>query len=140
MPRKKKVKDEGLEEGALTKQEQESLAALMELEDVDRIIRGMLPVLIDRMLELALGVCVLETKANPKTGEISQKVFRVPPDRQALQYLMENVIGKVPQRVELTGKDGGGIEIVPWMPMQAAEEAGLIVDAPQVIELPEGKG
>lgn len=139
MPRKKKVTQPG-DETALTKEEQESLAALMGLEDVDKVIRGMLPVLIDRMLELALGVCIQDTKVNPKTGAIEQKVFRVPPDRQALQYLMENVIGKVPQRVELTGKDGGAVEVVPWMPMQAAEDAGLIIDAPAVIELPEGKG
>lgn len=138
MPRKKKTKAEGATSTSLTPAEQQSLSALMQLEDVDRVIRGSLPILIDRMMELALGVLVLDVKANPKTGEIEQKIFRVPPDRQALQYLIENVIGKVPQRVELTGKDGGAVEIVPWAPMQAAEEAGLIVNSPSVVELPEG--
>ena len=138
MARRKRIKSG--EATMLTEQEQKSLEALMQIEDVDRVIRGMMPVLIDRMLELALGVCIQDQKVNPKTGDVEQKVFRVPPDRQALQYLMENVIGKVPQRVELTGKDGGAIEVIPWMPIQAAEEAGMITDAPAVIELPSEKG
>lgn len=143
MPRKKKVKaDEsvtatGHTPTSLTPAEEASLTSLMQLDDVDKVIRAALPILISRMMDLALGVFVEVSKVNSKTGDVETRVYQVPPDRQALQYLIENVVGKVPQRVELTGKDGGAVEIVPWMPMAAAEEAGLIMDSPSMIELPE---
>jgi hypothetical protein len=33
-----------------------------------------------------------------------------------LEFLIEHGLGKVPQRHELTGEEGGPLEIVPWLP------------------------
>lgn len=137
MPRKKKGT---ATVASLSPAELKQIHTLMDIPTAEEEIRKVLPVLINRMLTLALGVYVLDAKVNQDSGEVEQKVFRMPPDRQALQFLIENVIGKVPQRLEMTGKDGGPLEIIPWMPLGEAEEQGLVVDAVSVIELPDGKG
>lgn len=61
-------------------------------------IADRLPVLIDKMLELADGVPVEDV--NPVTGEVS--VYKTPPDRQALIYLIDRIMGKPTQRKELS--------------------------------------
>lgn len=58
-------------------------------------------------------------KANPKTGE--EDVYRTLPDRQALIYLVNRGLGTPPQRYEITGDEGGPLEIVPWMPSEVIE-------------------
>jgi hypothetical protein len=141
MPRKSamtavKTKAKQANSAVLSAAEKRALNELMNIPDVETEIRKVLPILLDRMLSLALGVHCLDVKVNKETGQPEQKVFRLPPDRQALQFLIENVIGKVPQRLEMTGKDGGPVEIIPWMPMVDAAAQGLLGDGggPVVIE------
>lgn len=119
MPRKKKSAD---------------LKAAMEIPEVEEAIKARLPVLIQRMFDLAEGVIMVETRTDNETGELVQRIYQVAPDRQALQFLIENVIGKTPQRVEMTGKGGGPMEVIPWAPLTQMEAAGLLPEGGQVIE------
>ena len=50
-------------------------------------------------------------------------LYTTPPNLAALQYLSDRAMGKVPQRYEITGDEGGPVEVVPWMP-----PTGYIVD------------
>ena len=43
-------------------------------------------------------------------------LYTTPPNLAALQYLSDRAMGKVPQRYEITGDEGGPVEVVPWMP------------------------
>ncbi len=76
-----------------------------------------LPKYLRRLEELAHGIEVEEARADGETV-----VYAVGPDRQALQYLIERGMGKVPQRVELTGDEGGPMEILPWAAAGALTE------------------
>jgi hypothetical protein len=82
-----------------------------------------LPQYIAKLEELACGVLV--EKIDGRSGEAT--VYKAPPDRQALEFLIEHGIGKVPTKLEVTGEEGGGIAIIPWLPPSA-----------KVKELPEG--
>lgn len=61
----------------------------------EKRIADKLPILIDRMLELADGVTVQE---RDREGELD--VYTRPPDRQALEYLMNRIMGKPTERRE----------------------------------------
>lgn len=76
-----------------------------------------LPKYLKHLHMLALGKlwAVKNTKEGPQ-------VYAIPPDRAALEYLIERGLGKVPQRHEITGQDGGAIEIIPWAPV------GMIIE------------
>ena len=69
---------------------------------------------------LAMGITV----AGLKRGEAV--VYEVPPDRAALETLIERGMGKAPQRHEITGEGGGAVEIIPWLP--AAPEVMEVID------------
>ncbi len=69
-----------------------------------------LPEFIDTLADLARGVW--EEKVDGRSGET--KIYQRVPDRQALEFLIEHGLGKVPQRSELTGPEGGPLEIVAW--------------------------
>lgn len=84
-----------------------------------------LPRYLKRLEELAHGIEMAEVRGDGETV-----VYAVSPDRQALQYLIERGMGKVPQRVELTGDEGGPMEILPW----AAAGALTDVDEVEVLE------
>ena len=71
-----------------------------------------LPDFIGKLEELAMGITI--QKVDGRTGEIN--IYTRPPDRQALEFLIEHGLGKVPQRHELTGGEGGPLEIIPWAP------------------------
>lgn len=71
-----------------------------------------LPDFIEALEKLAMGVLV--EKIDGRSGETS--IYSKPPDRQALEFLIEHGLGKVPQRNELTGPEGGPLEIVAWSP------------------------
>ena len=71
-----------------------------------------LPEFIDTLADLARGVW--EEKTDGRSGET--KIYQRIPDRQALEFLIEHGLGKVPQRQELTGEGGGPIDIIPWLP------------------------
>lgn len=114
-----------------------ALRKVMRAPEVTAFVTERMETLLARMWDLAMGVVVVEEKVDRDTGDVVPRIYRMPPDRQALQWLMENGIGKVPTRVELTGEDGGPVQITPWMPVAAAIEAGLTVEA-EVRELPSG--
>ena len=63
--------------------------------------------LVDRMAELANGVSVQEIS---KDGEAF--VYVRPPDRQAIEYLMNRIMGKPIQPQEITGEDGGPLKVL----------------------------
>ena len=60
-----------------------------EIAEAERTICESLPFLIQRLIALGEGVCV------QKTTPDGQEVFEQPPDRQALQYLTERIMGKL---------------------------------------------
>jgi hypothetical protein len=131
MPRKKKIDTEAL------------AAALMDIPEVDKEVRKRLPALLQRMFDIAEGVFIQEERYGEDGPMV--RVYRMAPDRLALQFLIENVIGKTPQRLELTGKGGGPMEVVPWAPLTQMEAAGLLPEGGQVVEgvysvIGEGEG
>lgn len=67
----------------------------------EKKIADKLPWLIDQMMELATGVLVEETD---KDGV--PRVYQRPPDRQAIEYLANRIMGKPTERQEVTGADG----------------------------------
>jgi hypothetical protein len=69
-----------------------------------------LPKYIQLLESLARGVLVQE---DTKTGP---EVYRTPPDRQALQYLMDRGMGKAVSKMEITGEDGAAIVVTPYIP------------------------
>jgi hypothetical protein len=68
----------------------------------EKQIADRLPLLIEKMFELANGVTV--TDVNIVTGETT--VYEKPPDRAAIQYLVDRIMGKPTERQEVTGADG----------------------------------
>lgn len=75
----------------------------------EKQIADHLPELIGNMLVLASGVLIEET--NPVTGK--EQVYRKPPDRQANEYLINRILGKPIERAEISGADGGPIQLTP---------------------------
>ncbi|KKN40285.1 hypothetical protein LCGC14_0734950 [marine sediment metagenome] len=71
-----------------------------------------LPDFIRKLEELAMGIMI--EKTDGRSGETH--IYMRAPDRQALEFLIEHGLGKVPQRQELTGEGGGPIDIIPWLP------------------------
>ena len=113
----------------VTDSEKALATALMGAPEVESYIQGLLPELLAHLLDLARGVVVVEEKLDKDTGEVVPRIYRVPPDRQALQFLIETSVGKAVSRLEITGKDKGPLEIAPWMPVAAARTAGLLPEA-----------
>jgi len=118
----------------VTRKKKNPLDALMDIPEVETAIRLHLPVLIQRMFDLAEGIVWMEERTNPETKERLRRIFTNGPDRQALQFLIENVMGKTPQRVELTGKGGGPVSVIPWAPLTEMEIAGLLPSGDTVVE------
>ena len=116
------------EQPKLTPDVKAQLQVMMELPEFEDIIRAQLPKLLQAMFDLAEGVQIHEVKQDPNTKEWTGRIYSRPPERLAAQFLIENVIGKVPTRVELTGKDGEGLTVVPWAPKLGMIE-GQLVDA-----------
>lgn len=71
------------------------------IADGERRIADRLPWLIDKEFELATGVMVQEVT---KDGKV---IYQTPPDRQAIEYLINRVMGKPVERKEVSGPDGG---------------------------------
>ena len=99
--------------------------SLMKIADVEAKISEKLPALLDAMLDLAMGHAVQITRFDKNSGEIITQVYDQPPDYKALAFLIENVIGKVPQRVEMTGDGGGPVQVISWMHADEATKLGL---------------
>jgi len=101
-----------------------------------------LPKLVSRLMELAMGVTMAK---RGKDGNVN--IYVEAPDRQAAEYLVERVMGKVPQRHEVTGDEGGPMKIMPWAPaLPPALPPPTIVESlpepyvePQLIETREDR-
>lgn len=64
-----------------------------------------------KLLEgLARGVLMV---GKTKDGE---EIYRVAPDRQAIQFLVERGAGKAATKLEITGEDGAPIVVTPYIP------------------------
>ena len=106
------------------------------INEAEQKIVDRLPQLIDKLVYLAVGgYDQIERKYQPAalvttgSGEFETPVFpdkkadelvlverrvsRATPDLKALIYLVDRILGKPTQRQELTGEDGGPIEITP---------------------------
>ena len=59
------------------------------------------PVFIEILRELANGVFYEKVGLDKRV-----RVYKREPDREAAQYLVDRALGRIPQRTELTGKDG----------------------------------
>jgi len=79
-------------------------------EKADKRVRRKLYKYIEKLEELAMGVLI--QKEDKKTG--LPTIYKVAPSREALQYLIDRGLGRIPQRFEMSGNDGGPLEIVPW--------------------------
>lgn len=99
---------------------------LMKIPDAEARILLRLDDLLTAMLDLALGHFVYIPRFNKETGEVETRVYEREPDAKAAMFLIENVIGKTPQRIEMTGKDGGPVKVIPWMSMDEAVKIGLL--------------
>lgn len=98
--------------------------ALLKIPEVEARIAENIEPMLQAMLDLALGIHVQVSKLIE--GEVQTRVYQQPPDYKALAFLIENVIGKVPQRVEMTGDGGGPIKIIPWMTIDEARRMSLL--------------
>lgn len=111
---------------ALDAAQKEALKEIMDIPEFEDAIKTRLPGLLQAMFDLAEGVVHHEVKRDPDNGDWVSRCYSRDPERLAAQFLIENVIGKVPTRVEMTGKDGEAMKIVPWMPKLDAIEAEFI--------------
>jgi hypothetical protein len=87
------------------------------IDEAERRIADRLVDLIDYLFELAEGVTVQEKDRHGNT-----KVYTRPPDRQAIEYLINRIMGKPTERTELAGQDGGPVEITSDTLVHAAAE------------------
>lgn len=90
---------------------------------------------VKKMHELAMGVTVTRmTKGGPK-------IYTTEPDRQALQYLIDRVLGKTPDHIEI---ETDGVQVViPWAPVIALQppkddaveaEVTVLDEHPEVVQ------
>ncbi len=91
--------------------------------EAEEMIRRELPELIKRLIDLARGVVVYETVGPDGQGE---RVYRLPPDQKALTYLLDRVLGRPAQRMEMVGEGGTQPLIITLMPRQEALREGFI--------------
>lgn len=87
-------------------------------------IRQHLPDLVDRAIDLALGVVVQEEYL--ENGALRTRIYARPPDARALMYVLDRVMGKPAQRVEMTGQTSVAPVIVTMMPRLQAIAQGLM--------------
>ena len=80
------------------------------MERAELFIRRNLPLNLNKLHELAMGAVVMETDG--RSGKV--KVYKTTPDKDALKYLIDRGMGKVPERFEVTGEDGGPVTIQAW--------------------------
>ena len=66
----------------------------------EKKIADKLPWLVDQALELAAGVVVQEMDA---TG--APRIYQKPPDREAIKYLLDRIMGKPTDRKEIVNPD-----------------------------------
>ena len=110
----------------LSKKDKAQLEVMMDIPEFEEAIKANLPGLLQAMFDLAEGVQIKEMKRDPDSQEWHERTYIKPPDRLAAQFLIENVIGKVPTRVEMTGKDGESLTVMPWAPRLKMIEAEVV--------------
>ena len=85
----------GARTGAGRKRKAEKFAT--QIQRAEGKIADRLPMLVDKMFELAEGVLVEDI--NPILGTTS--VYQKPPDRSAIEYLVNRIMGKPTERTDL---------------------------------------
>ena len=86
------------------------------VQKAEMYVADKLPMYLERLEELAKGVVVMEDRG----GE--QRVYVTPPDRASLEYLIDRVMGKPPQRYEVTGDEGGPLRFIPWVVLEGDQD------------------
>lgn len=76
------------------------------IRKAEKRIADRLPLLVDKLFELSEGVLVEGTRLDG-----SSYVYRTPPDRQAATYLVDRIMGKPAQSVDIGNKDGQPLEV-----------------------------
>jgi hypothetical protein len=117
----------GVREGAGRKSKREKYNEAIESAELQ--IRDRLPLLIERLFELAEGHTLIQsnkdvaaivqqlqdTQGDPdalaETIKRIESLYRVSPDFKSLQYLVDRLMGKPTEHKELTGEDGGPIPV-----------------------------
>ncbi len=72
----------------------------------EKRIADKLPHLVDKLLELVDGVTI---ESEDQHGETH--IYQRPPDRQAAQYLLDRIIGKPKERLDLSAEHTGEVRI-----------------------------
>jgi hypothetical protein len=78
-----------------------------QIRKAEKRIADRLPELVDNLLRLATGVVVQDVDV--ESGEVL--VYSKPPDYKANEYLLNRIMGKPTERQEVTGQDGGPVEV-----------------------------
>ena len=78
------------------------------IDKAEMYLRKNLPKYLKILEELARGVKVQRLTDDGET------TYMVPPDRAALVYLLDRGMGKIPQRMEITGESGGPMQFLAW--------------------------
>lgn len=98
-----------------------------QIRKAEKRIADKLPWVVDKLLELGEGVVVQEM------GLAGPVVYQKPPDRDALKYLADRIMGKPTERQEISGPDEGPIPLevatVDYRNGLAGLEVGSIEDS-----------
>jgi len=100
------------------------------INGAEKRIADRLPFLIDQQFKLASGVPLIESSNSmqvlskmistaladdpQKLSEVMDRInsiFSTLPDRQAIQYLLDRIMGKPTEHKEVTGENGGAVEV-----------------------------
>lgn len=77
------------------------------IRKAEKRIADRLPSIVDKMLELSEGVLVKNPGLSESMGMTI--VYEKAPDRQACEYLLNRIMGKPTEAVEISGPDKGAI-------------------------------
>ena len=83
----------------------QGIKSLTPIAAAEARVRDRLPLLIDNLFALADGVTVQEETQN------GPRVYTRAPDRQANEYLINRIMGKPTERKEVSGPEGGPIQM-----------------------------
>lgn len=74
-----------------------------------------------KLEELAMGVTVMKES---KKGE--PMIYVEPPDRQALEYLIDRGMGKSPQSFEVKAGHEAEVPLLPWAPHERLGQGDIV--------------
>jgi hypothetical protein len=98
------------------------------IQVVEAKISEKLPWLADKLFELAEGVQVQKTDRRGRT-----RIYSEPPDRQAIEYLMDRVMGKPTQPISLVDKVR---EMAAAEGLTDEETAAAVTEAERIMKAP----